>query len=232
MLKVIFVDIDNTLLSFTECVKESMRTGFEKYQLTPYTEDMFPVFERINNSLWRQIEKGEITLPELEKIRWARIFEALEIDFDGPVFEKYFKEQLFQSTILESNAMEFLEYLSSKYVLCAASNGPYEQQVNRLKLADMSRYFKHFFISSKVGKDKPSKEFFDYCFKELRESGMEDLKPEETMMIGDSLTSDMAGGIGYGMKTCLYRKEKKKEIDNNMQPDYMISDLGQIRAFL
>lgn len=33
MLKVIVFDIDNTLLSFDECVKESMKSGFEKFKI-------------------------------------------------------------------------------------------------------------------------------------------------------------------------------------------------------
>ena len=53
LVKVIFIDIDNTLLSFTGYVKDAMREGFNYFGLKPYTETMFPVFERINNSLWR-----------------------------------------------------------------------------------------------------------------------------------------------------------------------------------
>ena len=58
LIKVVLIDIDNTLLSFTGYVKEAMREGFSLFGLKPYAEDMFPVFERINNSLWRQLEQG------------------------------------------------------------------------------------------------------------------------------------------------------------------------------
>ena len=66
MIKVVLVDIDNTLLSFTGYVKKAMREGFSFFGLKPYTEDMFPVFERINNSLWRQLEQGTLSFEELE----------------------------------------------------------------------------------------------------------------------------------------------------------------------
>ena len=56
MIQVVLIDIDNTLLSFSGYIKEAMRDGFAQYGLKPYTEAMFPVFERINNSLWEQIE--------------------------------------------------------------------------------------------------------------------------------------------------------------------------------
>ena len=89
LIKVVLIDIDNTLLSFTGYVKESMREGFSYFGLKPYTEDMFSIFEKINNSLWRQLEQGTLTFEELEKCRWNMIFKELGIVFDGPTFEEF-----------------------------------------------------------------------------------------------------------------------------------------------
>lgn len=231
MIKVVFIDIDNTLLSFSEFVKETMKAGFEKFGLKPYKEEMFHTFNNINNRLWSRLEKGELTQNQIESVRWDMVFEELGIQFDGILFEKYFKECMFVSAILEPGAMEFLQYLSSKYILCAASNGPHVQQLNRLQLAGMYDYFAHFFISEKVGAEKPSRAFFEYGFKELRESGLEDIKPEETMIVGDSCSSDMAGGKGYGMKTCFYTRGKKLE-NRPENVDDMIENLMDIAQIL
>lgn len=231
MIKVVFVDIDNTLLSFSEFVKQTMREGFDKFGLKPYEEYMFHTFERINNSLWRRLEQGELTQNQIESVRWNMVFEELGIDFDGITFERFFKECMYVSAILEEGAMEFLCYLSSKYILCAASNGPYFQQLNRLEVGEMYHFFNHFFISEKVGAEKPSRAFFEYAFKELKEAGMTDLKPEETMIIGDSLTSDMAGGKGYGMKTCFYTRGRKMD-GRPENVDYMIVSLSEVEKVL
>ena len=163
MIKVVLIDIDNTLLSFSGYVKEAMRDGFSSFGLKPYTDDMFPVFEEINNSLWRQIEQGTLTFEELMKCRWNLIFKALEIDFDGEVFEEFFRKNLFYSAVPEDGALDLLNYLCRKYTLCAASNGPYEQQMNRLRIGKMRDCFTHCFISSQIGAQKPSRQFFDYC---------------------------------------------------------------------
>ena len=231
MIKVVFIDIDNTLLSFSEFVIETMKSGFEKFGLKPYEEDMFFAFERTNNQLWSRLEKGELTQAQIEAVRWNIVFEELGIDFDGLTFEKYFKEQMFISAILEPGAMEFLAYLSDKYILCAASNGPHVQQLNRLEIGKMYDFFKHFFISEKVGAEKPSRAFFEYAFKEFEEAGMADLKPEETMIIGDSCTSDMAGGKGYGMQTCYYTRGRKIA-EKPANADYVIENLVDIRKIL
>ena len=72
------------------------------------------------------------------------------------------------SAVPVDGAKRSLKYLyEKKYCLCAASNGPYDQQINRLKSADMLKYFTHCFVSETVGADKPSRQFFDGCMKEL-----------------------------------------------------------------
>lgn len=231
MIKVIFLDVDNTLLSFSGYVQQTMAEGFRKFGLKPYTEDMFPVFEKINNDVWQQLERGEITFAELQQIRWNRVFDTLGIDFDGLVFEEYFRQQLFHSAVPEDGAFPLLDYLKGKYPLCVASNGPYEQQMNRLNIGKMAGYFDFFFISEKFGCQKPSREFFDRCFAELHDGGFPDLRPEETMIIGDSMTSDMAGGIAYGMHTVLYSK-KPVGTEDASRVERVISDLRQVRDFL
>lgn len=207
-LKAIFIDIDNTLLSFDEYVKQTMREGFAHFGLKAYEPWMYDKFTQVNNGLWRQIEDATLTFGELTKIRWNRVFEELGIDFDGPVFETYFRGALYDSAIPEEGAYELLDALKENYLLCAASNGPYEQQLHRLEIAGMREAFNYVFISEKVGAAKPSEKFFDYAFAELNTGRTEQITPQECMMVGDSLTSDIKGGQMYGMKTCLYRRKK------------------------
>lgn len=231
MIKVVFIDIDNTLLSFTGYVREAMREGFSFYGLKPYTEAMFPVFEKINNSLWRQLEQGTLTFEELIKCRWDLIFKELEIDFDGIIFEEYFQKRLFNSAVPEDGAEDLLKYLSRKYTLCAASNGPYEQQMNRLRVGKMRDYFSYCFISSQIGAQKPSRQFFDHCFRILREAEFPGLIPEEVIIIGDSISSDISGGINYGMQTCLYQKNMIYE-RSDCEANHVVSSLSEIKNIL
>jgi len=231
MLKAVLLDIDNTLLSFDEYVKEAMKRGFKEFKLCEYNEEMFSVFTEINNQLWRSLEQGEIDLEELKRVRWNMIFDRLGILADGVLFEKYFRAQLFESAIPEKGAKELLKYLHGKYILCAASNGPYNQQVNRLKIGGMLPYFDHLFISEEIGHTKPSFEFFDICLKRLNEKSEIPLNPNNLMMIGDSLSSDMAGGIQFGMKTCLYTPVKK-DVPKEMKIDYIIESLAEIERIL
>ncbi|MBQ8784361.1 MAG: YjjG family noncanonical pyrimidine nucleotidase [Clostridia bacterium] len=231
MLKVILFDIDNTLLSFDEYVKESMKIGFEKFGIGKYEDYMFSVFTNINSSLWRSIENGELSFEELQKIRWNKIFEHLGISADGVAFEKYFQECLCESAIPINGASELLESLSGKYTLGVASNGPYFQQVNRLRICGMLHYFSHLFISEEIGSSKPSSEFFNTCIDRLNSKADKIIKPCEIMIIGDSLSSDMAGGIRCGMKTCFYNPHSKP-VPRELKLNYTVTSLKEIANIL
>lgn len=225
-MKVVFLDIDGTLLDFDGYVKESLENGFRKFQLGAYDSRVYQVFEEINTELWQQIERGELTREELMQIRFQRVFDQLGIAFDGRIFEQHFRERLFDSAILIPGAGELVAYLAGKYPLYIASNGPLGQQKNRLTRAGMLRYFTKLFVSEDIGAAKPSAAFFDACFQALP-----GVRPEEAIIIGDSLTADMAGGIGYGMKTCWYNPGHR-ERPAELPVDYMVDSLDQIRSFL
>ncbi len=230
MIKAVFIDIDDTLLSFQEYTRQAMREGFPKFGIGTYTEDMFPLFHRYNGDLWRALERGELTYERLLKIRWNYIFEHLGLHGDGEAFEDYFKGELFHNAIVIPGAMELLEYLRGKVLICAASNGPNGQQQNRLKISGMMPYFDALFISEEMGCSKPSTAYFDECFRRLRALTGEEIRPDEVLMLGDSMTSDI-GGAAYGLKTCLYRPEYGGE-PLDPKPDYIITDLLEMKEIL
>ncbi len=223
MIKVVFIDIDGTLLDFEACVEESMRCGLIENGIE-YKPEMLAVFHRINDGLWLDLEQGKLTFERLLEIRWATVFEALGIELNGPEFEKYFRARLHESAIPMEGSFEMLEYLSGKYRLFAASNGPHEQQVQRLEKAGMLKYFEEVFTSGKIGAEKPSADFFVYCFEKTGE-----IKPEESAMLGDSLTSDMKGGFDFGMKT-VWLNLKGKEAPEWL--DHEIKSLDEIKDIL
>ena len=222
MFKAIFIDIDGTLLDFEACVEESMRRGLIERGID-YKDEMLEVFHRINNGLWKSLEKGELTFERLLEIRWATVFAELGIDLDGPEFERYFRARLHESAIPMEGSFEMLEHLKGKYRLFGASNGPHEQQVKRLEKAGMLEFFDDVFTSGLIGAEKPSKEFFEYCFKKYPE-----LLPEESVMIGDSLTSDMKGGSAFGMETIwinLKNEEKPEWVGHEIKTLDEVKDI-------
>jgi len=228
MIKAVFLDIDGTLLDFDAYVRDAMITGFREFGLPEYREEMWEVFERINNGLWKRIEQGTLTIRELRNTRWQLIFGELGFEADGTGFEDYFRGRLFSSAIPVSGADELMKYLAGRYIICAASNGPFLQQQNRIRLAGWSDIFDYLFISETLGVSKPDTAFFDRALDILKADG-HDVLPGEILMIGDSLSSDMTGGINAGLKTCWYDPRGKS---TELKPDYVISALDQLKSIL
>ena len=186
MIKTVLMDIDNTVLDFDRCAESSIRQGLTELGI-PCPEGMFPVFREINDILWREIEKGNLTRAGLRAIRWPWIF------------EDRFVRLLWDSHEPVDGAEEVLRQLSARYALYAASNAPAGEQQNRLRLAGFDRYFRGLFISQEMGAPKPSQAFFDACFARLG-----DPPREEVLLIGDSLTADIQGAVAYGLPCCWF----------------------------
>ena len=227
MIKTVFFDVDNTLICFKKSGLLAVKTTFEKNGIS-FSEDYMPTFFRTNESLWNLVEKGELSREEMYKIRFTKVIEALGINTDADTYkmEKDFREALFNIAEPVDGAQKLLEYLVKKYRLCIASNSIYAQQENRLKKAGLYQYFDKIFVSERVGFNKPQKEFFDVCFKNL-----DGEKPEEVVMIGDSLTADMKGAKGYGMKTIWYNHTKVNPPEIKIY-DYTVNSLLEIKNIL
>ena len=195
---VLLFDIDNTLLDFSAGAMQAMEEIFREAGL-PYAPEMFAVFQVENDKLWARIERGELTIAGLRDVRWQTILTRLGLEADGAAMEDAFRVRLHESAVPVAGALDVLTRLHGKYRLCAASNGPYAQQVNRLRRAGMLDAFERLFISGQMGAEKPSRVFFDRCLAQLP-----GVRPEQCLMIGDSLTADIAGGRAVGMRTCWF----------------------------
>jgi 2-haloacid dehalogenase/putative hydrolase of the HAD superfamily len=224
-IKAVFFDIDNTLLDFDKCAVYAIEQAFNDCGLK-FDNSYSEVFFKINKGLWLDIEKKVITFEQLQKIRFNKVFEALNISYDGTITEARFRYHLKDAHFVVDGAVELVEYLAQKYDLYVASNAVYFQQLRRLENAGMLKYFKQVFVSENIGFSKPTKEFFSKCFEKV-----ENASAEQTVMIGDSLTADILGATNFGMKSIWFNIEKKS-VPDNVTADYIVSELLQIKKIL
>ena len=82
------------------------------------------------------------------------------------------------------------------------------------------------FFSEDIGISKPQKEFFDYCFNSLNNPPKEDV-----ILIGDSLSADILGGINYNIKTIWFNKNNETCPDN-IKPTYIVRALTEIEDII
>lgn len=221
---VVFIDIDDTLLDFTKCANDAIKSACNKFGV-PYTTTLVDTFHPINLDLWHRLEKKEVTKEKLFDTRFQIVFDKLGIKADGIAFETAFRENFHESAILVDGARDLLEYLRSKYKVYVASNASMHQQTNRMKRVELDGYIDGYFVSEEIGFPKPQKEFFDACFKALP-----DVKPQDVVMIGDSLSADIKGACEYGLKTIWYNHRNEPTAD--VKCDYIVSRLSEVKNIL
>ena len=105
------------------------------------------------------------------------------------------------------------------------TNGMASVQRPRFELSPISKYFKDIIISEEEGCAKPSREIFDITFKRM---GSPLLK--QVLMVGDSLTSDIAGGNNYGIDTCWICHDS--DSINESSATFKISQLSELYNIL
>lgn len=221
MIKVVFLDVDNTLLDFNACANWAIQMAAEEAKIS-FSDGLCREFHRVNNQLWKHVETGEYTKEYIFSIRWDKIFAEFGIRYDGVKFESIFHRYVSLSHQKVDFAEELLQYLSPKYLLCAASNAHHKEQCVRLESAGLLSYFQHVFTSQSVDAPKPGKAFFDACFSQL-----DGVQPHEAVMIGDSPSADISGGTDYGMQTVWFNFENK-ECPADCHPTYTVDSLSEI----
>lgn len=221
--KTILFDVDGTLLDFDKAQDYALNYMFEKYNI-PLTTQTRKIYDDINHGLWKQFELGLIDKKTVVYTRFVKLFEVLNVDLDGRAFEDEYQYTLGQGFFVLDHAKEVLENLYQDYDLYIVTNGVSSTQYSRQKGSGIDRFFKDVFVSEDVGYQKPAKEYFDYCFKKI---GQIDL--EKTIIIGDSLSSDIQGGINAGIDTCWYNPKQMKQ---TIPSTYTITDLRELYHIL
>lgn len=123
------------------------------------------------------------------------------------------------------DADHVLHSLSGRFPLFAASNGTLQMQLSRLKSAGLFSYFSDVFVSDEIGFENPDSRFFSKCLHRIH------FRPEEVLMVGDSLQADIAGGAKSGLKTCWLNRTKKLN-PTDIIPDYEIRGLSELLTLL
>jgi len=225
MIKAVLWDIDGTLLDFLLSEKVAVRACFQKFNLGQCTDNMIQQYSAINVGFWKKLERGEMTKPEILVGRFAEFFRQIGIDPAlAPHFNAEYQIRLGDTASFQKNALETVKALEGKVMQCAVTNGTTIAQERKLALCGLDKILDKVFISEIVGAEKPNRAFFDKVFQEIGKTTSH--LPSEMLIVGDSLTSDIQGGVNAGIKTCWYNP---KGVKNPIPvPDYEISDLSRV----
>lgn len=218
---VIFFDMDDTLFDFATSQQEAFHNVFEKHNLLNNLEQYRKSYQIISQSLWRDLENGKMSLEELGSERFKRLFLEHGIENDAAIFNQDYLRFLGQQTHLTQGTEKVIRDLSHKR-LAIITNGFTAVQISRMNNSPLKDIFEELIISESTGFQKPQTEIFDYAFQKLQITDKSNV-----LIVGDSLTSDIQGGMNYEIDTCWFNPNHM--INNTtVKPTYEINNLEKL----
>jgi 2-haloacid dehalogenase len=217
-------DADGTLFDYDQAEAYAFRaalTGlgqpFEPHYLTEY--------RRINHALWLELEQGQIDQATLRVRRFEQLTAALNLKADPRHFSDLYIANLARGAFLMADAEQTIKTLVSKCRLAIITNGLADVQRARFSRSTIYPYIKEIIISEEVGVAKPDPAIFEIALARMGGPAR-----REVLMIGDSLSSDIQGGLNYDLDTCWFNPSGQP--NGQVKYTFQIQRLAQLPELL
>lgn len=210
----ILMDIDDTIFDFQPGNRNAVNQLMAELGLS--SPGVYDEYEAINSACWRALERGEMTQEILHVERFRRFLATKNRQDDPARVAGRFAELLGQQAIPLPNALETLRAIAAEREVVLLTNGITVIQKRRLTCSGIGDWVHGVVISQEVGCSKPEPEIFEIA--------LGDLRPEEALMIGDGIQSDVLGANRAGVDMCWYNP-KGKALPEGMHAEYEVRDI-------
>ncbi len=220
----LLLDADNTLLDFNKDEHQALVKALEHFGV-PATDENTKIYSEINQGMWKQLERGEITKPELKSTRFRLFFDAIgfQSSEEPLTVNEYYLNLLGEGGNTLEGAVETVKALHKAGIdLYIVTNGVALTQARRLERSGILPFISEVFVSETVGYQKPRKEYFDYVLEKIPEKDK-----EKILLVGDSLTSDIKGAMNASINCC-WLNLFGEEMPGEYAADYEISKISDL----
>lgn len=201
--RTVLFDADNTLLDFTRAEHDALCDCLTARGL-PHDEEAISRYSAINDGYWKRLERGEVTRAALQVGRFADFIAEYGFSCDAATLAKEYMLALSTKSFLVEGAESLCRSLVPSCRLYLITNGTDWIQHGRFDPCPLAPLFSGVFISESMGCEKPERAYFD-----MVTAAIPDFDPINTLVVGDSLSSDIRGGIGAGLDTCWFNPHGK-----------------------
>ena len=220
----LLLDLDNTLLDFSKSEEWAITKTLEEFGL-PSDSETARLYSEINNSYWKRFEKGEIPKNAIFEGRFKTLLSVLKREGDTKLISEFYCKCLSNTYFKVEGADEVLTYLKNKgYKLYATTNGFAFTQKNRIEKSGLKKYFDAVFISEDLNAQTPEKEYFEACIR-----GIPEKNKSKILIVGDSQSSDILGGINVSIDTCWFKQSSETA---KYHSKYTIENLKKLTEIL
>lgn len=224
--EIILFDADDTLFDFKKSEDFAIRKLISTLDSNFDDEYIIDTYKDINTKIWVEFEDGKITSDSLKVERFDRLINKLNINSDANELCNMYIKFLGDGSFLYKETEELLSYLSKNYKIGIITNGLADVQCRRIRNSIVGHYFEDVVISDEIKIAKPSPDIFEHALNNLNYNNK-----KSVLMVGDSLNSDIKGGINAGVDTCWFNQHKKENI-SSIKPTYEINSLLQLKNIL
>lgn len=223
---IILWDVDQTLLDFEKSQRYALYHSFEQFG-RKIDDAAAEQYKKINDSYWKRHELGEVTKKELLIGRFATFFEQLGItDISVEEFQTVYQKLLGSVFYYRDDSYQLCSRLKGRVRQYAVTNGVPKTQRNKLRLSGLDQIFEDIFISEEIGVPKPQRLYFERCFQKIK-----NFQKDKTLIVGDSLSSDMQGGNNAQIACCWYNPDGNENC-TGLRIDYEIRNLWEVEELL
>jgi 2-haloacid dehalogenase len=219
--ELILIDADGTIFDYDRAEEYALEKTMMFFNVEFNKDYYLGYYRHINKNIWDEFEKSIISIDDLKTERFKRLFKKIKLYLEPGEFSRKYLDFLGDASFLLEGAEDILIKLYNKYKLLLITNGLSEVQNKRIEGASLKKYFDALIISEEVGAAKPDTEIFEYAFNKVDYSNK-----DKTIIIGDSLKSDILGGNNFGIDTCWLNMEGKVN-ESNIKPVYEINSLEE-----
>lgn len=216
-------DLDDTLLDYEAAEDHALHQLFAEYdlKLTPATKR---AFQSYNINMWQRFERNEFSWDQLMEHLFADYFKDYhQLSVPGKKTTQTYLSYLSNNHQLVAGTRTVMEYLKKRqYHVYAVTNGQKAVQYKRLKDARLLQYFDNIYISQSIGYQKPNKKIFDFVLRQING------QHNNTIMIGDSLSSDVQGGVNARLDTIWFNPHSLHNA-SHLKPTFEIHRLTELK---
>jgi 2-haloacid dehalogenase len=224
--EVIIFDADETLFDFKRAEREAFKNTMLEFEIEYDENHHLKIYHDINSGIWKEFEQGLITQEKLKTERFKRLCDKLNTKLDEVNLAKSYMKHLGNGAFLFEDSVNLVESLHKNYRLTIITNGLTEVQDNRIRKSTIAKYFEDIVVSEDVQVSKPNPRIFEHALNNIKHTDK-----SKVLIVGDSLTSDIQGGINFGIDTCWYNPNKI-ENKTTIKPTYEISSLMELKDII
>ncbi|WP_242221595.1 YjjG family noncanonical pyrimidine nucleotidase [Bacillus cereus group sp. BfR-BA-01380] len=224
--EVIIFDADETLFDFKKSEKDALKKTMLACNIEYDESYHLEVYKDINTAIWKELEDGRITQKKLSIERFKRLSNKLNTEFNEVEFAQLYMKHLSHASFLYDESITLVESLHQEYRLSIITNGLKDVQDNRIRKSTIAKYFEDIVVSEDVKVSKPDSKIFEHALNNIKHTDK-----SKVLMVGDSLTSDIQGGINFGIDTCWFNPNKIINT-SELTPTYEISNLMELKNIL